>query len=271
MGIRWTIYCHIHIESGRRYIGLTKKTMMQRWNQHVFMASRKRGKGCAHFWAAIKKYGKDVFSHEVLEVCETLEVANLAESKWIDHFNSRDPQFGFNLAPGGEHRPHSIRKNPWDDPEYREKAIQSLKNIWSDPKKRAEASVTSKIISNKPEVRANMLAMLHTSLMKPEVREHRISALSISLTKPEVLANRASASKRNWEDPIFRKSISDSISSNYASRTNVICKKHGNISIKDCYRRRSRIGKEGARLVCKSCVKEYNAKRRIDLRVSKSS
>jgi hypothetical protein len=266
----WTVYCHTHIDSGRRYIGLTSQTMLHRWNQHCAQAKSSKG-GRWHFPNAIRQYGKNAFLHEVLEICETLEAANLAEFKWIDHFDSRNPQLGFNLAKGGEHIPHQIRKNPWDDPEYREKAIRSLKNTWSDPKKRAEASVISKTALNKPEVRANMLAMPHVSLTKPEVREHRISALLISLTKPEVRANRASASKRNWEDPIFRKSISNSISSNYASRTGIICKKHGNVSIKDCYRRRSRIGKEGARLVCKLCVKEYNMKRYIDLRISKNS
>jgi hypothetical protein len=55
---------------------LTKLTMMKRWNQHVQNAKAKRGKGCAHFWAAIRLYGKDAFSHEVLAICETLEKAN---------------------------------------------------------------------------------------------------------------------------------------------------------------------------------------------------
>ena len=146
MGIRWTIYCHIHIESGRRYIGLTKKTMMQRWNQHVFMASRKRGKGCAHFWAAIKKYGKDAFSHEVLEVCETLEAANLAEAKWINHFNSRDPQFGFNLVRGGAHIPHPV-KNPWDRLEFREKmkkdVLPKLIAAGSSPEARVKSTIAN--------------------------------------------------------------------------------------------------------------------------------
>jgi group I intron endonuclease len=147
----WTIYCHIHIDSGRRYIGLTSQTVEKRWNQHCVQAKSSKG-GRWHFPNAIRQYGKNAFSHEVLEVCETLESANEAEAKWIDHFDSRNPERGFNLAKGGEHVPHPI-KNPWDRPGYREKAIRSLKNTWSDPKKRAEASVISKTALNKPEVR----------------------------------------------------------------------------------------------------------------------
>lgn len=43
--VRYTVYCHIHIESGRRYVGLTKLTMMKRWNQHVYNAESKKGRG----------------------------------------------------------------------------------------------------------------------------------------------------------------------------------------------------------------------------------
>ena len=109
MGItKWTIYCHTHVESGRRYIGLTKKTMLFRWNQHVQNSKRKQGKGCFHFWNAIRKYGPDAFSHEVLEVCTSIEAANEAEAAWIESFTTRDPQFGFNLAKGGDHKPQVV-------------------------------------------------------------------------------------------------------------------------------------------------------------------
>lgn len=126
--IRYTIYCHTHVESGRRYIGLTKLTMMKRWNSHVYTANRvKDGKPAVtgHFPNAIRLYGKDAFSHEALEVCHDLDSANAAEQKWIDFYDTRNPEKGFNLTPGGAHAPHPI-KNPWDRPEYREKMTSVL-------------------------------------------------------------------------------------------------------------------------------------------------
>jgi hypothetical protein len=63
-------------------------------------------------------YGKEAFSHEILETCDILEAANEAESRWIEELGTRDPEKGFNLAKGGLHIPHPF-SNPWDRPEYR--------------------------------------------------------------------------------------------------------------------------------------------------------
>jgi hypothetical protein len=174
----WTIYCHTHIISERRYIGLTKKTMLQRWNQHIANAKSKRGKGCLHLWNAIRKYGPEAFSHEVLEICNSLEEANEAEKTWINKFDSRNPEKGFNLALGGDHTPHPIRKNPWDNPEfrakqmvwlsspkYKEQAASQARLLWKDPKFRAlfddpefraEISAGSKSLWQNPEFRARL-------------------------------------------------------------------------------------------------------------------
>lgn len=120
--VKFTIYCHTHIESGRRYIGLTSRTMERRWSQHVCQSRRAKGKN-AHFANAIRKYGKDAFSHEVLEVHSTLEEANAAEIRLIDEFRTRDPEFGFNLAKGGGYKPDVARRNPWNDPSYRARML----------------------------------------------------------------------------------------------------------------------------------------------------
>lgn len=147
----WTIYCHTHTDSGRRYIGLTKNTMLHRWNQHCAQAKSSKG-GRWHFPNAIRQYGKEAFSHEVLEVCSSLEEANLAEAKWVDHFNSRDPQFGFNLAPGGDHTPHP-KKNPWDDPEFREKMMVTVIPKLIAAGTSSETRLKSLITSRTPEAR----------------------------------------------------------------------------------------------------------------------
>lgn len=106
--------------------------MLQRWNQHLANAKAKRGRGCLHFWNAIRAYGKDAFQHEVLEVCHSLESANAAEEKWILHFDAHNPAKGFNIKRGGGHVPHPVR-NPWDRPEYREKSIKAARAKWQDP------------------------------------------------------------------------------------------------------------------------------------------
>ena len=153
--MEWTIYCHIHVDTGRRYIGLTQMTMMQRWNRHVYSARRlKQGRPVvtSHFPNAIRMYGKDAFAHEVLEICNSLEAANLAEEKWIQHFDTRNPAKGFNLAKGGEHKTHPIRKNPWDDPEYRARQVFMITTRANTPAAKTVMSIRSKEIHSRPEV-----------------------------------------------------------------------------------------------------------------------
>ncbi len=141
----WTIYCHTHIVSNRRYVGLTSRTWQRRWAQHLVQA-RSRSSGWSHFPNAIRKYGKDAFSHEVLETCDTLEAANAAEERWIEELGTRDPTKGFNTAKGGGFYPNPEKKNPWDRPEFREKmlsvALPRLIAAGSLPSTRAASRAT---------------------------------------------------------------------------------------------------------------------------------
>ena len=50
---------------------------------------------------AIKKYGRDKFSKEILEECETIEHLNEREIYWISLFNSTDNKIGYNILSGG--------------------------------------------------------------------------------------------------------------------------------------------------------------------------
>jgi hypothetical protein len=165
----WTVYCHIHITSGRLYVGLTKKTMLQRWNQHVYMSGLVIKKGWSHFANAIRKYGRDAFEHEVLGVYDTLEAANAAEERWIDQLGTRDPSKGFNLMRGGFHVPHPIRKNPWDRPEYREKYLPRIIVIgqlletrakqrasMTTPESKRKRSQSSREVQSRPEVKEKL-------------------------------------------------------------------------------------------------------------------
>lgn len=50
---------------------------------------------------AIKKYGKDKFKKEILEVCNSKEELNKREIYWISALKSTDPKIGYNLSEGG--------------------------------------------------------------------------------------------------------------------------------------------------------------------------
>ncbi len=222
---RWIVYCHIHIDSGRRYVGLTKKTMERRWERHVQDASQNRGRGCSHFWAAIRKYGPSAFSHEVLEVCDTLEAANAAEERWIDKLGTLDPEKGFNLIRGGGSQPHPVR-NPWDRPDYREaNAGRNVRHILtSEARERQKASLRS------PESRAKRSALAKESLARPETVERRrlmredpsyaasiSSSLKKSLADPSVRAAMSSRTAALRQDPDYREKLASAHSAAMAS------------------------------------------------------
>mgnify|MGYP001220285271 CR=1 FL=1 len=62
---------------------------------------------------AIKKYGRHNFTKDILEVCDTLEIQNIREEYWIQLFDSRNPEIGYNIDTGGYLGPRSdlARKN----------------------------------------------------------------------------------------------------------------------------------------------------------------
>lgn len=104
MGKSYVVYCHTHITSGRKYVGITSHSMMWRWSRHVSNALNTTGQNgtCPVFAAAIRKYGPEAFSHEVLELLEDTEWEQAAEAerKWIALLKTRVPN-GFNIEPGG--------------------------------------------------------------------------------------------------------------------------------------------------------------------------
>jgi group I intron endonuclease len=79
--------------SGKSYIGQTRNFRM-RCNEH------KSSKHCTKLSSAIKKYGLESFSHEILESGLTIEQANIAEELYINEHATIHPN-GYNLASGG--------------------------------------------------------------------------------------------------------------------------------------------------------------------------
>lgn len=91
-------YCvYIHTcPNGKVYIGITSQNPIARWQG---------GKGYRfqkHFYNAILKYGWDNIKHEILFDGMTKEEACNKEIELIAHYNSTNPQFGYNQSSGGE-------------------------------------------------------------------------------------------------------------------------------------------------------------------------
>lgn len=92
------IYKVTNIVNNKIYIGQTIKSLNLRRKIHEETPL----KYCAYFQKAIKKYGKESFVWEELEICQTREQLNKQEKFWIKFYNSNESKFGYNLTNGGD-------------------------------------------------------------------------------------------------------------------------------------------------------------------------
>ena len=89
----YTVYMHTS-PSGKRYIGVTSMSVEKRWLN---------GKGYQSqiFYRAIQKYGWNNFEHEILFKDLTKDEAEQKEMEMIAYYKSNQPDFGYNIANGG--------------------------------------------------------------------------------------------------------------------------------------------------------------------------
>ena len=92
-GVIYKITCLIN---GKLYVGKTKQKLENRMAQHRHESK----KGSIGLGAAIRKYGWENFSVEVIETC-LIENLTAREIFWIAELNSKSPN-GYNLTDGGE-------------------------------------------------------------------------------------------------------------------------------------------------------------------------
>ena len=90
----YKVYCHTNKITGKKYIGITKLNPKRRWS------NGKGYKECSVFYNAIKKYGWDGFSHEILFTGLTLDEAEEKEIELISKWDTLSPN-GYNLQTGG--------------------------------------------------------------------------------------------------------------------------------------------------------------------------
>ena len=83
--------------NGKLYIGQTIYPLSYRYTNHLSDARNGRGYAMA---SAIRKYGQDNFSIELVEECDE-NLLNDLEVKYIKQYNSMTPN-GYNLTHGGD-------------------------------------------------------------------------------------------------------------------------------------------------------------------------
>lgn len=91
------VYSHI-CPNGKCYIGITGKSLSQRSGKNGEGYKRNR-----YFWKAIQKYGWDNFQHLVLIEGLSKEEACECEKYLISKYMTNVPEYGYNIASGGQY------------------------------------------------------------------------------------------------------------------------------------------------------------------------
>lgn len=98
----WSVYIHIvpkelsKHEYDKYYVGITKAKVEYRWN------NGNGYRGCPLFERAINKYGWDNIEHEVIASSLTKDEAETMEIALIKQLNTSNPDYGYNILPGGK-------------------------------------------------------------------------------------------------------------------------------------------------------------------------
>lgn len=95
-GNSYCVYVHTNLVNGKRYVGLTGRSVKERW------LSNGDGYKGQTFYKAIKKYGWENFSHEILASGLSKDEACELERYYIEKYQTTKRECGYNISTGGE-------------------------------------------------------------------------------------------------------------------------------------------------------------------------
>ena len=93
------IYMATNMINNKLYIGQTIRSLEQRKCEHIYDALNKRN--TMYFGRAIRKYGPENFTWDILHECNNIDFLNRLEIFYIGYYNTFGNDNGYNLTLGG--------------------------------------------------------------------------------------------------------------------------------------------------------------------------
>ena len=120
MGKEYCVYVHTNKTNGKKYVGITCQKPQRRWGDG------RNYRFNQHFYGAIKKYGWDGFSHEILMSGLSKSQADKMERMLIAQWDCTNHEKGYNSSLGGDgHESFSAQT--------KERMSKSAKRRFEDP------------------------------------------------------------------------------------------------------------------------------------------
>ena len=158
------IYCATNKVNGKRYVGLTSRSLEARWKQHIYTAEKQ---GKTYFHRAINKYGIDAFDVEPIVSALSKEYLNDLERLLIQEIKPI-----YNQTNGGEFT--AGRKL---SEETKLQIAASNRGQKRTPEQRLKNSEAKKqYYRENPEAKLAAIARIEAERNKPENIEKRIIA-----------------------------------------------------------------------------------------------
>lgn len=211
------IYTITNLINYKVYVGQTSNPK-HRWASHKYEANRNVLQYT--LYKALRKYGFDVFQFNLIEICKTQEEADSAEKYWIEQFDSRNNQMGYNLSVGGSvssgwHHSEETKQKLREmfsgrgpaytmTDEIRNKMSESQKGhqVSDETIQKISQSHQGKILS---EEHKEKLSQAHLGKTRTEEVKIKMSKASLGKSKSEEHVNNISKSKTGDKHPMFGK------------------------------------------------------------------
>ena len=189
----YKIYLITNIENTKKYVGITKFSLNERFSQHI-----KRG---FLLTEAIQKYGCQNFSIDLIEEVESAERAYELEQYYIREYNTKVPN-GYNLTDGGDgifgwKATEEYRKECSD----RVRQLHKQKKVGMYGKKHSED--TKKKMSDSLKGNKNCLGRKLSEDSKQKIREKHLGKTLSEETRQKISENHHDISGKN--NPMYGK------------------------------------------------------------------
>lgn len=208
---KYYIYKHTNLINGKIYIGQTSQDPKKRWGNGISTYQHNE-----HFLNAIKKYGWENFSHEILLSNLSKDEMKYWEKYYIKYYDTQNPEKGYNIIEGGLESPFEelwkkesfrqkmsqqqsdLMKKRLENPEIKEKMRQSVKQYWEEhSEKKIELAERSR----------NMLKEKWKDSEYRDARSTQMKELWQSEHREKLIEQTKINARKNWDNPEYRKKI----------------------------------------------------------------
>lgn len=189
------VYCHT-FPNGKRYVGITRTSLEKRWGKGANYGT------CPLMNRAIQKYGWDNIQHDVIDTAESKEVAEVKERHYIGLFRSDQPEYGYNILPGGD-----IADNHLTD-EIRYKLGNGKRGKPRTDEEKAKISAGVRAVFSRPESNGHF-GMCHAESTRQKMSEAQTERWSEDQARRTEAAERM---RQRMDDPEFRSKVSANLS-----------------------------------------------------------